>query len=348
MGSSLLLPVVISFRLFLAFIPLSSISGLQHDHQLSSPLTSYSRLKEGLWLYSHNIDPYAGGIFRHSPLFLSIFSTVLPPLPIIWALGDIVGTWTLLCIWCAWQHISKGLGGHDGLVAAVSLLNPYLFLLSLALSTSTFENMAVLLALMFASEGKPPAALLALVFLTHLSISTSLLLLPVLMLLVTSPVSQLASPQEFRGDLRTTLKYARQFVIYWLVLFGASSVMIRGDWGWVCEMWRASLTLPDLMLNPGLWWYFFTEIFDHFQPFFLMVHLMIYILLICIKFQHDLLYVSFLLVGILGIFKAYLTLTDPGLFLSMFVLFPEVYPCMFSFLHLEMKPNPRNFSLLIC
>ena len=46
-------------------------------------------------------------------------------------------------------------------------------------------------------------------------------------------------------------------------------------------------------------------------------------------FRHDALYASFLLVGILGIFKAYLTLADPGLFLSMFVLFPEVYPCTF-------------------
>ena len=30
------------------------------------------------------------------------------------------------------------------------------------------------------------------------------------------------------------------------------------------------LSLPDLTPNPGLWWYFFTEMFDHFRPFFLM------------------------------------------------------------------------------
>jgi GPI-anchor transamidase subunit U len=29
--------------------------------------------------------------------------------------------------------------------------------------------------------------------------------------------------------------------------------------------------LPDLTPNPGLWWYFFMEMFDHFRPFFLMV-----------------------------------------------------------------------------
>lgn len=32
-----------------------------------------------------------------------------------------------------------------------------------------------------------------------------------------------------------------------------------------------SFMLPDLTPNPGLWWYFFTEMFDHFRPFFLMV-----------------------------------------------------------------------------
>lgn len=196
-------------------------------------------------------------------MFLSIFSTVLPPLPIVWALSDAIGAWALLRIWHARQCIGKSSGGRDGLVAAVSLLNPYLLLPSLALSTSTFENTAVLLTLMFASEGesaqlskrysftplhsagKPSPALLALAFSTHLSISTLLLLLPVLMLLVTSPVSQLASPQEFRGDLRTASKYAGQFATYWLVLLGAASVMVGGEWGWVCETWGARFVFHD-------------------------------------------------------------------------------------------------------
>jgi len=56
------------------------------------------------------------------------------------------------------------------------------------------------------------------------------------------------------------------------------------------------------------------------------VHLAIYVVPICIKFQHDLLYASFLLVGIFATFKAYPTLSDPGLFLSMLSLFPEVFP----------------------
>ncbi|PBK94172.1 PIG-U-domain-containing protein [Armillaria gallica] len=67
------------------------------------------------------------------------------------------------------------------------------------------------------------------------------------------------------------------------------------------------------MPNPGLWWHFFIEMFDHFCPFFLTlfsVHLLIYIAPICIKFQHDTLYATFLLVGVLDIFKAYPTPSD--------------------------------------
>jgi phosphatidylinositol glycan class U len=129
-------------------------------------------VKEGLWFYQHDVDPYAGGVFRHvsdvcifdsqrnlifsdlqSPLLLSLFSAVLPPVPVVWALSDIVGAWALLRIWRARQRVSKGPSSRDSLVAAVYLLNPYLLLPSLALSTSTFENTVVLLTLMLASQG---------------------------------------------------------------------------------------------------------------------------------------------------------------------------------------------------
>ncbi|KAJ7643985.1 GPI transamidase subunit PIG-U-domain-containing protein [Roridomyces roridus] len=69
--------------------------------------------------------------------------------------------------------------------------------------------------------------------------------------------------------------------------------------------------------------------FDHFRPFFLMVfsiHLLIYIAPVCIKFQYDYLYAAFILLGVLGTFKSYPTMADPGLFLSMIALFPEIYP----------------------
>lgn len=48
---------------------------------------------------------------------------------------------------------------------------------------------------------------------------------------------------------------------------------------------------------------------------------------ICVKFQYDPLFATFLLLGVLGTFKAYPTLADPGIFFSMVSIFPEIYPC---------------------
>ncbi|EGO00346.1 hypothetical protein SERLA73DRAFT_52780 [Serpula lacrymans var. lacrymans S7.3] len=328
MDSGLVFPLLVAGRLLLAFnIPPDT---LKYDQQLSSPLTSHLRLQEGIFLYLNNIDPYSGGVFYQSPLFLSLFSTILPTsrvaCSILWTLCDAIGALALVRIWRFRQRVASST--RDGLIAALYLLNPYLSLPAFALSTSTIDNTLTLLTLMFASQGKKSLSLLTLAFVIQLSLSSILLLVPIFMLLLSGPVSHLASPHPFSFSAKRVLPLLIEFITYSIVLMIASTT-VSGSWAWIPKTWGVSLGLPDLTPNPGLWWYFFTEMFDHFRPFFLMVfsvHLIIYIFPICIKFQHDPLYAAFLLTGVLGTFKAYLTLSDPGLFLSMMPLFPEIYP----------------------
>ncbi|KAI0366878.1 PIG-U-domain-containing protein [Pilatotrama ljubarskyi] len=321
-------PALVAARLLLAFAPLPD--ALKYDQQLSSPLTSYSRLREGIYLFQHGIDPYSGGSFRHSPLLLSLFSTVLPLTPytsaLLWTAADAVAAWALVRIWRLRTGAKKT--SRDRQIAALYLLNPYIFLPSLALSTSSLENMLCLLAIMFACRGRASASLLALAALLQLSLPSILLLAPVLLLNITRPVSRLALPQPLDAPLKQAVPLLAEFLGY-TVLLTFASTLVCGNWAWVEKTWGASLTLPDLTPNPGLWWYFFTEMFDHFRPFFLMVfsvHLLIYVAPMCIKFQHDFLYAAFLLLGVLAVFKPYPTLSDPGLFLTMFSIFPEIYP----------------------
>ncbi|GAW08700.1 PIG-U-domain-containing protein [Lentinula edodes] len=128
--------------------------------------------------------------------------------------------------------------------------------------------------------------------------------------------------------LRAVFPVILEFFVYFAAL-SLVSTLIVGHWGWMGSTWGASLSLPSLTPNPGLWWYFFTEMFDHFRAFFLVVfevHLLMYVAPICIKFQHDPLYALFLLTGILATFKPYPTLSDQGLFLVMWGIFGEVYP----------------------
>ncbi|TEB38511.1 cell division cycle protein 91 [Coprinellus micaceus] len=303
---------------------------LLHDQQLTTPLTSYSQLQEGLYLFNHGIDPYNGGTVRHSPLLLALFSSILPSsrdvAATLWALCDAIAAWALVQTWRARQNVSSS--SRDGLVAAMYLLNPYIFLPTLALSTSSLENALLLLAVMFASQKKAAASLLSLAFLSHLSPNALLLLPPLVLILLTNPHSHLASPQKISFNAKKVAPLAAEFLLYTGVLTAAST-LVAGSWRWIPQTWGTWFTLPDLTPNVGLWWYFFTEMFDHFRSFFLVVfsiHLLIYVAPLCIKFQHDPLYALFLLTGIIGAFKSYPTLADPGLFLSMTSIFPETFP----------------------
>ncbi|KAI0731919.1 PIG-U-domain-containing protein [Fomitopsis betulina] len=328
MDFTLTFPALVATRLVLAFSPLTQY--LRDDHLLSSPLTSYARLQEGVYLFKHGIDPYSGSTFRHSPLLLSLFSTVAPlneiTAPLLWTASDALAAWSLVHIWRARQNITST--SRDSLIAALYLLNPYTFLPSLGLSTSSFESALCVFSLMLACRKQASAALLTFAILVQLSLPFILLLLPLLLLLISDPTSHLASPHLLKADVRRLLSLAGRFSAYSLLLSGAAT-FVCGNFNWLGNTWGAALTLPDLTPNPGLWWYFFTEMFDHFRAFFLMVfsvHLLIYVLPLCIKFQHDSLYACFLLLGVFSMFKAYPTLSDPGLFLSMLSLFPETFP----------------------
>ncbi|CCL99265.1 uncharacterized protein FIBRA_01280 [Fibroporia radiculosa] len=294
-------------------------------------LANSPAVQEGVYLLQHGLDPYYEGAVRHSPLLLSLFSTVLPlttlTAPLLWTACDAVSAWALVNIWRARLNVSHS--SRDALVAASYLLNPYIVMPSLALSTSSYENALCLLALLFACRGQRSMSLLTFAFLVQLSLSTVHLVIPLMLLIVTGPVSRLASPQPLDTDkIKLLPPLAAEFILYSLFLTLAATIS-SGSCAWIEQSWMAPFLLPDLTPNTGLWWYYFTEMFDHFRPFFLMVfsvHLFIYVIPICLKFQHDILYGWYLLLGVFATFKSYPTLSDPGLFISMISVFPEVFP----------------------
>jgi len=179
------------------------------------------------------------------------------------------------------------------------------------------------------SAEKSAQSLFTLAILTHLSLPSILFLPPFMMLLHASPQSALASVTKSSTlYLSSSLKLGCIYAIS-MSFTSLCSFITTGGWDWVYRTWGTGLLLPDLTPNPGLWWYFFTEMFDHFRPYFLMVfavHLLIYVVPVCIKFRHDPLYAIFILQGLLAIFKPYPTLSDPGLFVSMISVFPEIFP----------------------
>ncbi|QRV93897.1 phosphatidylinositol glycan anchor biosynthesis class U protein [Ceratobasidium sp. AG-Ba] len=320
---------LVALRLALFTTPIPK--NLQDDYQLASAVTSIARLKEGVFLLQRGIDPYTGGVFLHSPLLLALFSTVFPlsstGTAVLWSLLDGLTSWCLISLWRL-RSLSKD-DRNEALIAAIYLLNPYTLLTTLARSTATIDTALTALALLLACRKQTGPALLALAVLVHVSLPSVLVVAPLIMILgsARAPVSSLANPDVKGEEGKLGVGKVLEWGAY-VGLLGYAGNLVVGGWGWVWRSWGAVVTLSDATPNCGLWWYFFTEMFDHYRPFFLFAfsaHPLIYIAPICMKFKHDPFYAAYLLLGVSTTLKSYPTLADAGLFISLTPLFPETF-----------------------
>ncbi|TYJ54536.1 hypothetical protein B9479_004763 [Cryptococcus floricola] len=112
------------------------------------------------------------------------------------------------------------------------------------------------------------------------------------------------------------------------VATSASAVSILGHsmvgWSWVPHTLGLVVSLADLTPNVGMWWYFFTEMFDHFRTFFLGLHTVIYVAPICLRLSDDPLFALLLLVGIISTWKSYPSLGDMALWAGLLGCFPDI------------------------
>lgn len=129
-----------------------------------------------------------------------------------------------------------------------------------------------------ALSGQVFAAMFCLALSTFLSVYPALLIFPLILLV---------------ADVRkkTTLSAALICVVTFLlslVTMAYSSFLWLGSWNYISSTYSVVLLMTDLTPNVGLWWYFFTEMFEDFRQFFLGVfqlHLFIYVVPLCIKLR---------------------------------------------------------------
>lgn len=308
--------------------------------EISTPVTSFKRLQEGLFLYNHNVSPYDGGVYHQAPLLLPLFSLLPDPstYPIftylLYIIVDLLSANALYKIAESGEASASRLftsarkerrwSGY--IVAALFLFNPFTIATCMARPTNVFTTCAILHAVAKAIAGNPFTAMLALSFATYLSMYPILLLPPLILL---------AYDRQFVSKRASSLlQFAGINVIavaFCLSALFLGSYLLTGSWEFVTSTYGIQLTLTDLTPNVGLWWYFFVEMFDSFRAFFLAVfwlHLSCYVGGLSIRIRLQPLAVLTILVGIFAIFKPYPSIADTTLFLAMVPLFRHVFPLM--------------------
>jgi GPI-anchor transamidase subunit U len=88
---------------------------------------------------------------------------------------------------------------------------------------------------------------------------------------------------------------------------------------------------PELMPNLGLFWYFLTEMFDHFLIFFTIVfqvNAFIYAIPLTIRLKDDPIVNIFVQVGLLATLKSYPSVGETSLYVSMLPMLSYLFPLM--------------------
>lgn len=98
------------------------------------------------------------------------------------------------------------------------------------------------------------------------------------------------------------------------------------------------LAAPDLTPNIGLFWYFFTEMFEHFRLFFLatfQINAFVYVLPLSIRLHRDPVLLATALLAFTAVFRSYPALGDVGFYLALLPMWKHLHPCKYCMFHLK-------------
>ncbi|KAJ2689282.1 hypothetical protein GGH99_002857 [Coemansia sp. RSA 1285] len=312
--------------------------------ELSTPVTSYKRLREGVYLSAHQIPPFeGGGIFHQSPLLLLMFSAlhrfpeIFTTLAYVAADGFVAVTLARIA---ALRRTARSTSGGlsipgeivfsctPSVVAMLYLFNPLTLGTVLVKSTIVFSHVAVAAALYAAAAGHSSTATVWTAVATHLSVYPAMLLAPIAL------VSTAAEGGFGHLDQRAGLaKRIATTVAVFAASFGAMHLLFVACYGaqYFTATFDFVLRVTDLQPNVGLFWYFFTEIFDEFRMFFFVVFqltALAFAVPVSWRFRSEPLFAATMLVGIISALKSYPSWGDLSLFLGLLPLFEELFKYM--------------------
>ncbi|XP_024514763.1 phosphatidylinositol glycan anchor biosynthesis class U protein [Selaginella moellendorffii] len=339
---------------------------LSRSVEIATPVTSLVRLEEGFWLKKLGLSPYAGSVYHGSPLLLEIIGPLGANSPILFLLSDFATALLIILIGkrlsAARDHYtrllelpipSQGETLDIGEIAALLyLFNPFTVFVCVGGSTSSFESFVVCLALYASLEGNAPLAAFAWVMASHFAMYPLVLLIPIASALCCGPdkprskIFRLKSSESLKSSTNVQWQKLWSFILWSAVwsscVLGLCNRILRHDGG-LGEMLRETygfiLTVKDLTPNIGVYWYFFTEVFDFYRSFFLMVfHGNIFCMIapLSICFYHRPIFLSFILMAVVSTLKSYPSVGDAALYLGLMGLFThELSDFKYAFLLLN-------------
>ncbi|EFA07117.1 phosphatidylinositol glycan anchor biosynthesis class U protein [Tribolium castaneum] len=331
----------LGIRYWLMFSRYQSI--IANHIEISTPLNSWKRVSEGLCLQSKGINPYEGDLLHEAPITILFYKVLTQwwklDIKTIFLAFD-AGTAVVLYfvakkymfhLFIEQEENKKQyalnskeflLSGSDFVnspvfVASAFLFNPYTIFNCVGQSTVVFHNFFIALFLFCMLSGSVILSVLSLAICTMMSFYPIVLIIPLFL------YSNGIYKSKFRAILTPILFIAT------LAAFITISIGLSNGTAFMKNVYGFILTVPDLQPNIGLFWYFFTEMFDHFRDLFISSFqinaTVLYLIPLSVKFRKDPFLLTFAILCLISVFKSYPCLGDVGFVLSLLPCFIHLF-----------------------
>ncbi|XP_043679708.1 phosphatidylinositol glycan anchor biosynthesis class U protein [Vespula pensylvanica] len=316
--------------------------------EVSTALNSWKRVTEGVYLYNFGIDPYSGDLFHETPICLYVFNIIQRYFPwwalcLLFVVTDLISALCLAYVgknynnnWCSKEEKDKkqdvSQEKDDGTstktdialyILMVYLFNPYIILNCVGFTTTVFSNLLNSITLV--------AMVRHSIFWS--CISTALLTLqnlyPISLLV---PVAIYICNNKSKNNVKSTIiTLIITFLSIFTLLLGIC-YYIMGSWSFLWNIFGFILLAPDVRPNIGLYWYFLTEMFEHFKSLFIasfQINVsLLYIVPLALKLRRQPILLAFSYLAIMTIFKSYPCVGDVGFYISLIPFWMHLFQHM--------------------
>ncbi|XP_013787439.1 phosphatidylinositol glycan anchor biosynthesis class U protein-like [Limulus polyphemus] len=331
------------------FLFKSSISeNIEKRVEVSTPVSSWKRVTEGVHLYRQGVSPYSGDVFHESPLSLLLYEIVtryiVDWVSLLFVLCDLL---TAFFLGAAARKCGKNLAEKESnsskfvaesstillqdsdvgkvalIVETVYLLCPFSILACVGRSTSVFTNLLLSLSFFCMVYGFSTITAVILALATYQSFYPVMLVVPTF---ISAFENKKTTKERVYAALLILLIFVSTLTSLLIISF-----KVVGSWDFLWSTYGTIVSVPDLTPNVGLFWYFFTEMFDHFRIFFLwtfQINAFIYMLPLSVRLRKEYTLLVIILLALTAVFKSYPSVADTALYLSLLPLWKHLFPYM--------------------
>lgn len=326
---------------------------LENRVEITTPINSWKRAHEAVFLWDLGYDPYAGNIFHEFPLSLLIYKTIIKYFNVNLIFSILDTLVAVILYHCTRAHLSLNnlktkAEAHRkaDFVFKSYLFSPLAIISCSGHATSVLTNLIIsTLCLTFTTRRSRTLTCFLCALLTCNNLHYATLTIPALLCseYYWFEKEKNVDKQDISSTKKVLIYYEQpnfgttiySSVVSWLIslasLLLVAYLLMGGTLEFMISTFLFVLKVQDLTPNIGMFWYFFTEVFEHFASFFtwvVQINAFIHAIPLSVTLKDSPFFAFYATYLTSTIFQPYPSLTNMALLLSLTFQWSDLFQHM--------------------